>query len=121
MLAIRILENEIIPIIAVEGKIDAANKREIDEAIDSVLSPTSTQLILDLTGVTSMDAGEVQAIIEATHRSLGAGGRLALVVTEKEVLNALKESRVFGDPGVLIFRNRKDAEVYLGERRLDST
>ncbi len=115
MLSIRMLD-ERIPTIIVEGEVQVSSKNEIDEAIRLALPVGETELILDLTGVTSLDAGEAQAIIEATHRTLGGGGRLALVVSEKDKDNALKEARVADVPGVLIFTDRRKAMQYLGER-----
>ncbi|MCL6473255.1 MAG: STAS domain-containing protein [Firmicutes bacterium] len=119
MLSIRTITSEQIPIIAIEGELKAANEGEIMEAIDSVLTPGSNQLILDLTGIRSIDAAEMQTIIEATHRSLGQGGRLALVVTDKDKQNALRESHVADIPGVLLFEEVKKAMAFLGERRID--
>lgn len=119
MLSIRTITDEEIPIIEVKGKLKVGNKTEIEEAIDSILTPGSRQLILDLTGVTSLDADETQVIIEAAHRTLGQGGRLALIVSEKDKKNALREARILDDPGVMIFPDIKEAMAYLGERRID--
>ncbi len=119
MLSIRTITNKEIPVIEVKGELKVGNKTEIEEAVNSVLTPGSRQLILDLTGITSLDADETQAIIEAVHRSLGQGGRLALVISEKDKENALREARILDDPGVMIFPDAKKAFVYLGERGID--
>lgn len=115
MLSVRIIDEQI-PVIVVEGEIKADNKNVIDEAVRTVLGPNKTQLILDLTGVKTLDAGEIQVIIEATHRTLGRGGRLALVVTEKDKEHALKGARIADIPGILIFEDRLEAMRYMGER-----
>lgn len=115
MLSIRIIEEQI-PIIVIAGEIKEYNKEDIEAAIRMVLTPAKNQLILDLTCVRTLDSGEIQAIIEASHRSLGGGGRLALVVKEKDKENALERSRILGVPGVFIFSDRKEAKDYLGER-----
>jgi anti-anti-sigma factor len=117
MLSVRIIDAQV-PIVVVEGKINENNKNEIDEAIRLALAPRKNQLILDVTGVKSLDAGEAQAIVEATHRTLGRGGRLALVVSEKDENHALLEARVADIPGVFVFRDRKEAEGYFAERGL---
>ncbi|MDI6715610.1 MAG: STAS domain-containing protein [Actinomycetota bacterium] len=116
MLAVRIV-NEQIPIVILEGKISENDKNEIEEAINIALQPNKNQLILDLMGVKSLDSGEAEAIVEATHRTLGRGGRVAFVVSKKDIENALKKARVFDIPGVLIFKDRAEAIKYLGERR----
>lgn len=115
MLSVKIL-NERIPMVIVEGDIHTSSKNEIDEAIRLALPAGENQLILDLTGVRSLDSGEAQAIIEASHRTLGRGGRLALVVSEKDKENALKEARVSNVPGIFIFTDRLEAMEYFGER-----
>jgi len=115
MLSVRIIDDQV-PIVVVKGKIRADNKNEIEEAINLALAPNVNQLILDVTGVESLDSGEVQAMIEATHRTLGRGGRLALVVSEKDEEHALREARVEDTPGVFVFRDRNQAMEYLAER-----
>lgn len=120
MLSVRIIDEDI-PIVVVEGKIDAANKKEINETIhlalnSRTLNPNINRLILDLTGVKTLDAGETQAIIDATHSLLGRGGSLALVVSKKDEEHALKEAEEAIVPGVLIFDSREKAKSYLGER-----
>lgn len=120
MLSVRIIDEDI-PIVVVEGKINAGNKKEINEAIhlalnSRTLNPNINRLILDLTGVKTLDAGEAQAIIDATHSLLGRGGSLALIVSKKDEEHALKEAEEAFVPGVLIFDSREKAKAYLGER-----
>lgn len=115
MLSVRIVDAQV-PIVIVGGRIKEDNKNEIDEAIRLALAPAKNQLILDVTGVESLDAREAQAIVEATHRTLGRGGRLALVIRDKDEDHALLEARVSDLPAVFVFRDRNEAMDFFAER-----
>ena len=115
MLSIRTIDYEI-PVIVVQGEIKAENKNEVIEAIRAVVTPARNSLILDLTGVEGSDAEETYVIIEATQRTLGAGGKLALVVSDKGTHHALKEARVADNIEVFVFEDREKAMDFFAER-----
>jgi anti-sigma B factor antagonist len=73
-------------VIAVQGELDLETAPKLKWALTDVLKAGCPQLVVDLSLVTFIDSTALGVLV-GVHRSLPAGGRLAIVCTSNEVLN----------------------------------
>jgi anti-anti-sigma factor len=78
-----------IPVIDVNGEIDHYVVPELESKILALIGEGQSSIILDFSDVSYIDSAGVALIILSIQKSGPQGGRVALVVTNKNVLRIL--------------------------------
>jgi anti-sigma B factor antagonist len=79
-----------IPVIDVNGEIDHYVVPELENKILAFIKEGHASIILDFTDVNYIDSAGVALIILSIQKSTPLGGKVALVVTNKNVLRILE-------------------------------
>jgi anti-sigma B factor antagonist len=94
-------------VIEVAGQIDLYTAPEFRQRTHDAIGHGTTRVIVDLSGVSFMDSTGLSVVVSALKRLRGAGGALALVVTDYDIERLLEITGL--DGMVTIYRSREEA------------
>jgi anti-anti-sigma factor len=76
-------------VISLRGDIDVVNASGVEEVIGAALNVGESNVVLDLSGVTFMDASGLRALLVCQRAANQAGGSLSLRSPSRSVLDLL--------------------------------
>ncbi len=76
-------------LLVLEGEVDPHTTEQLDHAVDGALAST-TELVLELSGVTFIDSAGLRSLIRAQRRAEEAGGSLVLRSPRPSTLRVLE-------------------------------
>ncbi|MBB5122882.1 STAS domain-containing protein [Streptomyces eurocidicus] len=83
-------------IIELHGEIDILAEQELGPRVDSLTERFRVDVVIDLRGVTFLDASGLRLLLRARERVLARGGRLRLVRGAPRVFRVLRVTGVEG-------------------------
>ena len=83
------VERQRVPVIKVEGEIDHFEAPGLRSQMAELIEEGERYLVLDLSDVSYIDSGGVTVLFWAMHEMRPQGGKLALIVTGREVRTIL--------------------------------
>lgn len=98
------------PIVRVTGEVDYGNVGEVRTAIEQAITSSPSGLVVDLSATTYLDSAGVAAIIAAYQQLRRTNGKLALVITDKNVRRILDLVRLDVLPGFSIHSELESAK-----------
>lgn len=84
------------PVIAVNGEVDTATSPRLEEALHAAMDTGASVVMVDMTGVSFMDASGVGVLVSAASRARHQGGRVALCAPSPAVLRVLDATDLRG-------------------------
>jgi len=76
------------------GRLDLATARELRSCVDDAVASGSANVVVDLSGVTSVDSSGLGALIGGLKRANQAGGDLRIAAPTDQVRMALELTRL---------------------------
>lgn len=96
---------------SVAGRLDGTSARELEAALQPVLSQKPKSLILNMGGLDFISSAGVRVLIE-TQKALTANkGSVLLVDLQPQILKVLEIIKAL--PGITVFRNVQEMDDYL--------
>ena len=77
-------------VVVARGEVDVATAPALRVAVDEALDRAPDDVVVDLRGVTFIDSTGLGVLIGARRRSLDAGGRFRVLVTEPRILKVFE-------------------------------
>ncbi len=97
-------------VIRVNGEVDYGNVDKMRTAIEEAIAISPSGLVVDLSGTTYVDSAGIAAIIAAYQQLRRANGKLALVITDKNVRRILDLVRLDALPSFSIHSELESAK-----------
>lgn len=79
-------------VVAVSGRIDSSNAKDLDEGLAAVIDEGANQLVVDCSDLSYMSSAGLRALLIAIKKTNGAGGALALAQVASHILEVLEVS-----------------------------
>lgn len=98
------------PVVHVTGEVDYGNVGEMRTAIEQAIRSSPSSLVVDLSETTYLDSAGVAAIIAGYQQLRRTNGKLALVITDKNVRRILDLVRLDVLPGFSIHSELEPAK-----------
>lgn len=89
LLSVTVRIAEGLPVVAARGEVDVTSAPVLEEALEAQLEAGASSLVVDFLGVTFLDSTGLSALVRAHRRCTAAGGRLALVMADPQLLRLL--------------------------------
>ena len=77
-------------VLDVAGEVDVYSAPALRERVTSLLQPDSTQLVVDLTGISFIDSTGLGVLVAGQNRAGELGGGLSLVCQQERVLKLFR-------------------------------
>ncbi|MCE5314708.1 MAG: STAS domain-containing protein [Armatimonadota bacterium] len=109
---VEVVENAHV-VVRVIGDVELPNIDALREAIETAVSKTSDGFVIDLSDVGYIDSAGISALVFAYRRINPSGGKLAVVIADKNVRRIISITRLDTLPGICIFEDITSAKNYL--------
>jgi anti-sigma B factor antagonist len=97
--------------VALDGEIDISNCPAIRRLLMAVISGGNIHLVIDMSGVTFIDATGIGALVAAANQARAAGGGLSLLAPSRQVQRLLD---ILGLDAVLLAAQRSAGSFVAG-------
>lgn len=102
-------------IIRARGTIDLSNVERFRVPLEDAARESPKGFVIDLSGVTYIDSAGIQAIIGAYKILMNSGGRISLIITDRNVKEILTITGLNQLPGFSICDTLEAAEQALSD------
>ncbi|MHB9038104.1 MAG: STAS domain-containing protein [Armatimonadota bacterium] len=109
---IEVIENKQV-VVRVSGEVELPNIDALRDAIESAASKAPDGFVIDLSDVQYIDSAGISALVFAYRRMCSTGGKLAVVISDKNVRRIVTLTRLETLPGISLFESADEAESFL--------
>ncbi|MCE5321818.1 STAS domain-containing protein [bacterium] len=103
-------------IVRVSGEVELPNVDKLRSAVESAAMASPNGFVIDMNGVSYIDSAGISALVFAYRRVCPSGGRLALVITDKNVRRIVTLTRLHTLPGISLHDDINEALSALGTK-----
>jgi len=100
-------------VVRVSGEVELPNVGALRDAIDTAASKAPDGFVIDLSDVQYIDSAGISALVFAYRRICPTGGKLAVVVSDKNVRRIVTITRLETLPGISLFESADEAKSFL--------
>ncbi|MCE5200180.1 MAG: STAS domain-containing protein [Armatimonadota bacterium] len=111
---VHVLDNEHV-IVQVSGDVELPHVDELRAAIEDASGRAPEGFIIDMMGVQYIDSAGISALVLAYRRVCSSGGRLAVVISNKNVKRIILLTRLDTLPGLSVCDDMASAEQAIAE------
>ncbi|MEN6355912.1 MAG: STAS domain-containing protein [Armatimonadota bacterium] len=100
-------------IVRVSGDVELPNVDKLRKAIESAAMASSKGFVIDMSDVHYIDSAGISALVFAYRRVCPSGGRLALVIADKNVRRIVTLTHLHTLPGISLHEDVNEAKIAL--------
>jgi anti-sigma B factor antagonist len=109
---VEVIENTQV-VVRVSGDVELPTVNGLREAIESAASKAPDGFVIDMTDVRYVDSAGISTLVFAYRKVCPNGGKLAVVISDKNVRRIVTLTRLETLPGISLFEDVAEAESFL--------
>ena len=98
-------------IVRVSGDVELPNVDKLRNAIESAAMASPKGFVIDMSAVQYIDSAGISALVFAYRRVCPSGGRLALVIVDKNVRRIVTLTHLHTLPGLSVHEDVSEAKI----------